>query len=249
MPPPAKREAESAGPYSTIWERMAQDATRSRSGLTYERITRAALAIADEEGLAAVSMRRLAQRLEVATMATYRYVSGKDDVLQLMVDACHGEIIMDPAALSHWRTSVVSYAQQYRGMVLRHPWIVEVPELVPGNLTPHMAAVVEKVLGSLTEYDIDVDSKMAIVGSTTVFVHGACAAEVAEQCARVRHGWTGEDDVRSAHHPYMVALTSTGEHPRLVEYLVEGSNRDDGAWQFEFGLESLLEGMAARLGI
>lgn len=249
MTPPPTRDDDDAPPHSTIWERMAKDAARARPALSYDRISQAAVEIADEEGLAALSMRRLAQRLGVTTMATYRYVSGKDDVLQLMVDACHGEVRIDPATLSHWRSAAVSYARQIREMVLRHPWIVEVPELVPGNLTPHMAAVVEEVLGSLVDCDIDVDSKMAILGSITVFVHGACAAEVAQERASIRHGWATDDDLRSAYHPYMSALTSTGDHPRLTEYLIEGSNRDDGAWQFEFGLESLLEGMSARLGI
>lgn len=242
-----ERGDDQAPPYSTIWERAARDSAKPRVSLSYERIATAAVEIADSEGLPAVSMRKLAHRLGVATMATYRYVSSKDDLYQLMIDTCHAEIRLLPEALSDWRSALRSYAEEIRAMTIRHPWIAEVPELLPGNLTPHMVEVVEQVLQALNDLDADVDSKMAMLGATSAFVRGAAAAEVGQQHMKLRHGWADDDELRDAYHPYMSGLVRSGNYPRLADYLVDGSNRDDGSWQFEFGLSCLIEGMAARL--
>lgn len=240
---------EAERPYSAIWERMTSDSARPRISLSYERIASAAVEIADADGLHAVSMRKLAQRLGVATMATYRYVSSKDDLYELMLDHCHSELHLDPGALSHWRTALAGFAQAVREMIIRHPWITQVPELLPGNLTPHLVEVVERVLEALSDLRIDVDSRMAMVGSISAFVQSAVAAEVAQEQIKQRYGWKDDEERRSAYHPYMSQLTSSGEYPHLTDYLVNGTNRDDGEWQFQFGLQCLLDGMAARLEI
>jgi len=78
--------------------------TRPRSTLTPQRIAAAAVAIADTEGLDAVTMRRLAADLGVAPMAAYRYVSGKDELLELMVDHVYGELTL-PSETKGWRES------------------------------------------------------------------------------------------------------------------------------------------------
>ena len=234
-------------PNITIWERMANDSARPRVPLSYERIASAAVEIADADGLSAVSMRKLAQRLGVATMATYRYVSSKDDLYELMLDACHAELRLDQEALSNWRTALNDFAEAIRNMIIQHPWVTQLPELLPGNLTPHFVEVVEQVLAALSALEIDVDSKMAMLASTSAFVHSAAAAEVAQQQLKQRHGWKDDEERRSAYHPYMSRLTGSGDYPHLADYLVNGTNRDDGEWQFEFGLQCLLDGMATRL--
>lgn len=245
------RESDSRAepPTITIWERMSNDASRPRVPLSYDRIASAAVEIADTDGLPAVSMRKLAQQLGVATMATYRYVSSKNDLYELMLDACHAELQLDPAALISWRAALNDFAQAIRKMIIQHPWVTQLPELLPGNLTPHLVQVVEKVLGALSDLRIDVDSKMAMLTSTSAFVHSAVATEVAQQRLKQRHGWKDDEERRSAYHPYMSRLTGSGEYPHLADYLVNGTNRDDGEWQFEFGLQCLLDGMAARLDI
>lgn len=240
---------ESERSYSTIWERMAGETTRPRVSLSYERIATAGVEIADSDGLQSVSMRKLAQRLGVATMATYRYVSTKDDLYELMLDACHAELQLTPDALTDWRSALLAYAEAFRGMIIRHPWITQVPELLPGNLTPHLVVVVEQVLTTLSSLRIDVDSRMAMVASTSAFVQSAVAAEMAQRHLKQRYGWKDDDERRSAYHPYMSQLTGTGEYPHLTDYLVNGTNLDDGEWQFQFGLQCLLEGMSARLDI
>ena len=87
----------------TIWDRVERARRGPRPALTHDPIARAAIEIADEHGLDAVSMRRLADRLGVATMALYRYVSGKSDVFELMIDAAYAEMSLPEA--TGWRAA------------------------------------------------------------------------------------------------------------------------------------------------
>src|SRR4051795_5156750 len=102
-----------------LWERVEGSGRGPRPNLTHDQIARAAVEIADAEGLTAVSMRHLAERLGIATMGLYRYVTGKDEVYELMLDAVATEIELPDA---EWRAVAESYARQLRALGLRHPW-------------------------------------------------------------------------------------------------------------------------------
>jgi AcrR family transcriptional regulator len=231
----------------TIWERLERPARGPRPALTHEQIARAGVEIADEQGLDAVSMRRLAERLGVATMALYRYVTSKDDVLQLMIDAVAAE--MELAAHTGWRDLARDFAHQLRAVSLRHSWLSTALARGPHTLTPNLIAGVETFLRSLDGLGLDVDVMMAAFGTVNAFVRGATADEVMRREARRREGRDSDDDDRLAYLPIVHWLMGTGRYPTLTRYIVEGSNEDDARWQFEFGLECVLDGLSARLGI
>jgi AcrR family transcriptional regulator len=231
----------------TIWQRLERPARGPRPALTHEQIAEAAIEIADAEGLDAVSMRRLADRLGVATMALYRYVAEKNDVFELMVDLVHAEVALDTE--TGWRALARAYAVQTRVLVLRHPWVIELLARTPVALTPRLVGLAEKALVSVDGLGLDVDSMMAIFATVTAYVRGATSGEVAEREAARRQGWVSDDDVRLAYLPYVRWLIESGRYPTLTRYIIEGSNEDDAEWRFDFGLECVLEGIAARLGI
>jgi hypothetical protein len=91
-----------------IWERVESAGRGPRPTLTHDQIARAAVEIADEADLSAVSMRRLAERLGIATMGLYRYVSGKDDVYELMLDVVAAELTLPDGG---WRVVADAYAR------------------------------------------------------------------------------------------------------------------------------------------
>ncbi|PWJ06776.1 TetR family transcriptional regulator [Streptomyces sp. NWU49] len=94
------------------------------SGLDRERITEATVRLLDAEGLARFSMRRLAAELNVTAMSVYWYVDTKDDLLELALDAVHGELALpDPAADEDWRDQLRVLAREYRALLVRHPWL------------------------------------------------------------------------------------------------------------------------------
>jgi AcrR family transcriptional regulator len=202
--------------------------------------------IADAEGLGAVSMRHLAERLEVATMGLYRYVTGKDEIYELMLDAVLAEIDLPDGG---WREVAAAYARQTRALSLRHRWTQQAFTRVPASLSPASMALTEKALTSIDGLGLDVDTMMAVFGAVTSFARGAVVAEVAQREALERHGWEDEDDLRTAYLPWVRWMLGTGRYPALSRYIIEGSNEDDAQWQFEFGLKCVLDGIAARLGI
>jgi AcrR family transcriptional regulator len=230
----------------TLWERVEGSTRGPRPTLTHGQIARAAVEIADAEGLGAVSMRRLAERLGVATMGLYRYVTGKDEIYELMLDAVAAEIELPDAG---WREVADAYARQTRALSLRHRWMQQAFTRVPASLSPANVALTEKALNSVDGLGLDVDTMMAVFGVVSSFARGAVVAEVAQHEALERHGWDNEDDVRLAYLPYVRWMLGTGRYPALSRYIIDGSNEDDAEWQFEFGLTCVLDGIAARLGI
>lgn len=241
-----ERRAQDPRHKPTLWERLEGPARGPRPALTHQQIARAAVEIADADGLGAVSMRNLAERLGVATMGLYRYVSGKDDVYELMLDAVIAEIELPDAG---WREVADAYARQLRALSLRHPWMHQAFARVPASLSPASAALIEKALASVDGLGLDVDTMMAVFGAVNAFTRGAAFAEVAQREALSSHGWTSEDDARLAYLPLVHWMLGTGRYPALSRYIIEGSNEDDAEWQFEFGLGCVLDGIAARLGI
>jgi AcrR family transcriptional regulator len=98
----------------------------AREPLSRERILRTAVSLADREGLDALSMRRLAGELDAGAMTLYHYVSGKDELLEGMVDIVFGEIEL-PAG-GDWRTAMRRRCASARDVLVRHAWAIGLME-------------------------------------------------------------------------------------------------------------------------
>ncbi|MFE6056881.1 TetR/AcrR family transcriptional regulator [Kitasatospora sp. NPDC056446] len=233
-------------PQPSLWERLARPAPAPRTTLTPHRIAEAAVAIADTEGLDAVTMRRLAGALGVAPMAAYRYVSGKDELIELMVDFVYGRLPLDTPA-DGWRDAMRSLAVHLRAMNLDHPWTVRTA--TPFSLSPNQLAVPERAFSVLAEHGLDADTTMAVFRTVTGYVHGSVAAEVTLANLRRERGWSDGDQTRAGLAPRMTWLMGTGRYPSYQRYLHEATRKDDPDWQFETGLDCVLDGIAAHFGI
>ncbi|MGW2025765.1 TetR/AcrR family transcriptional regulator C-terminal domain-containing protein [Streptomyces decoyicus] len=233
----------------SLWERLDRPAPAPRATLTPQKIAAAAVRIADAEGIDAVTMRRLATELGVAPMAAYRYVSGKGDVLDLMTDAVYADLTL-PDDFENWRDVMRANALRTREIVLRHPWLMQIssPQSLRA-LTPNRMAVAERGLAALDGLGLDVDAMMAVLGTVNSYVHGAVSAECAHHFLMREQGWTRPDELRAALAPQMSYLMGTGRYPTYERYLHEATRKDDPQWRFETGLDSVLDGIAARLGI
>ncbi|MGO4750639.1 TetR/AcrR family transcriptional regulator, partial [Streptomyces sp. 2MCAF27] len=209
------------------------------------RIAQAAVAIADTEGLDAVTMRRLATDLGVAPMAAYRYVSGKGELLELMVDHVYGEM-SPPEGAKDWRQAMRTLSRRTRSVLLQHPWVARAAVF---TLTPNQVAVVESALASLDELNLDVDTMMAACRAVDSYVKGAVDLEIGLSELMQEQGWASADETRIALAPRMNWLMNTGRYPTYQRYINEATRKDDAQWQFETGLDAVLDGIAARLGI
>lgn len=229
----------------SLWERLDSPAPTPRVTLTPVRIATAAVGIADAEGIDAVTMRRLATELGVAPMAAYRYVSGKDELLELMVDFVYGEVEL-PDGDADWREANRTLALRIREVLLKHSWVTRVTWCAP---TPNQLAVPESALAALDGLGLDADTAMAVCSTVTAYVYGAVDREISQTRMLHVRGWSSREEARSGLASQMTWLMNTGRYPKYHRYLGEATRKDDLEWQFETGLDCVLDGIAARLGV
>src|SRR3954451_5809377 len=110
-----------------LWTRPSTGTRRPR--FTRDEIAQTAIRIADAEGFAAVSMRRIAAELDSGTMTLYHYVRTKDELLTLVMDSLMAELIVPPEQMpSEWREAMMMIAHRSRSMIQRHPWILDIAD-------------------------------------------------------------------------------------------------------------------------
>ena len=192
--------------------------------MTREKIAAAALAIADQEGFEAVSMRRVAQDLNVGTMSLYYYVKSKDDLIAVMDDALMGEALL-PSLPRDWRRAMTEIAKRTHAVFGRHPWaLAAMLSAPPGiNAMRHM----EQCLDALAETLMTLKQKITLLTMIDDFVFGHALRETASDAAI---------DIE-----FGAAQLATGNFPRLKE-VFGGGRIDADKGRFARGLRALLEG-------
>lgn len=212
-------------------------------GINVQRLVRTAIEIADGEGLDAVSMRRIATQLGVATMSLYRYVSGKDALIELMVDAVHGEHDDAMPADAGWRTRLEWAARREWRLYSRHPWVLQIVATPQPPVGPNVLADVERLMRALDGLGLDPVTMHWVAIAIGAQVQGAALLLVNEVEAQRRTGRTTEQ-WRSDKTPAIREILDSGQFPMLTRLFEE---RDDVAdindW-FEFSLGRLLDGLA-----
>ena len=137
-------------------------------------IAEAAVAVADADGLDAVSMRRVASELGLGTMSLYHYVRSKDELLDLMGDRIAGGQLVDEADLRRgWREGLTAIAQATRANLKRHPWMGGAlsprPTTIPG---PNTLRHVDQSLAAVADLGLDVPTQMEIIAVVDDYVIG-----------------------------------------------------------------------------
>jgi len=233
---PARRES--------IWMRPARKARGPQPGYSREEMASAAVRIADAEGLEAVSMRRVASEIDAAAASLYRYVDGKDELLELMVDSVLAA--QPPASTGVWRTDLRALAYAVRETTLRHPWMAPLSAFRP-SLGPNSLLWMERSIRTVEGLPLCLDEKLAAVGAVMTFVRGSVANELAEREAAARSG-LNVDQWMAAQGPYGRAIIEGGAYPALARVMIEAQGPhapDRHERAFEFGLDLVLDGLAA----
>jgi AcrR family transcriptional regulator len=229
-----------------IWARSEPGARRPRH--TREQIAQAALAIADAEGIDAVSMRRVAAELGAGTMTLYHYVRTKAELRELMSDSMMGELILPEHELSAgWREALAALARRSQAAFARHPWALEGLRDTRGG--PNGMLHFEQTLRAVASLDLPLAERLGIALAVDDYVFGY-----------MRHaGGPNEledQDGREAVLAYFGALLATGDYPELARTFA-GYDGADGLDmmiaifrnedRFERGLQWLLDGIEASL--
>jgi len=156
-----------------------------KPGLSVDAIVAAAIAVADTDGLAGLSMRAVAERLGVTAMALYTYVPSKDELVDLMYDGAHAELPVRYDLGEGWRSAVTSWATDLVGCYVRHPWALQVSFARP-VLGPNEQAVVEALARALRQAGLPVTVARRVVSLLFYVVRGtAQAVTEAQQAAAV----------------------------------------------------------------
>jgi AcrR family transcriptional regulator len=217
---------------------QAKRAARRRAALTRERVLRAAISLADRDGIESLSMRKLGHKLGVEAMSLYNHVRNKVDMLDGMVDIVFSEIDLPPSGVD-WRTAMRRRAISVHEVLLRHPWANGLMESRttpgPANLRHHDA-----VLGSLRTAGFSVDMAahaysildgyiygFTLTELTLPFGNSEGAAGVAEIAEKIAQGFRA------------------GEYPHLAEMAVDRSTKPGYKYgdEFEYGLDLILDGI------
>ena len=223
----------------TVWERPEPPERPTPAPLSRELIVRAAIRLADADGLAAVSLRKVAGVLVVGPVRLYGYVATKEELLDLMVDEVYAG--MRPAG-DGWREVLRSLAETTRGAAHRHEWFADLLGGRP-QLGPHALDRGEAVLAGLT--GVGVDDVMPVVKAVNAYVIGAVRREITERRAERATGMN-ESEWQRSYGPYLERTFATGRYPALEKVI-----RDAVHWDvdetFRIGLEFLLDGIEVRL--
>ena len=195
-------------------------------------VVEAAVALADEVGIDALSMRTLAQRLDVVPMALYKHVANKDELLDAMVDHVVGEI--EPAGPDeNWRHGIRSRILSSRAALLRHPWapgLIETRTQASPVVLDHMEAIAASFRAGGFSVDLTHRAMHAIGSRMWGFTQEVFPTQQPAQDETAREQQFGEWMKR---------------YPRIVEMATEigGSGGCDAHQEFEFALDLILDGL------
>ena len=241
-------------PFEPIWARP--EPTGRRAPRSREDIAAAAIAVADAEGIEAVSMRRVAGELGLGTMSLYHYIRSKDELLDLMADGIMGGQIVDDSELRHgWRAGLTAIAHATRRNFERHPWMGDAmrprPMTVPG---PNAMRHVDQSLAAVADTGLDVQGQMDLIAAVDDYVIGYVLrsqrfAEEEEQAPSEQ--WMAElfehmrGRIEGGGYPHLQAAVEANRAAGRSDEELARMAMDEK--RFDRGLERLLDGIEVEL--
>ena len=209
--------------------------------LSRERIVRVAIGIADAEGVAQLTMRRIATELGVATMSLYRHVGGKDDLLVQMMDTVLGEEPLPATPPDGWRARLeFSSRLQWKGF-RRHPWLAPALSLTRPQLVPNGMRHTEWALRALEGLGLTQQQKIHIHIALFSHVRGLALSLEPEAQAEQDSGMTSDEWMETRQEEFFAVMRG-GDFPMMLEVFKDDLDMDLDEL-FEFGLGRFLDGL------
>jgi AcrR family transcriptional regulator len=203
--------------------------------LSKERVLRQALALADNEGIEAVSMRRLGRELDAGAMSLYHHVGNKEELLDGMVDLVFVEIHL-PESPGDWQAAMRAWAVSAREVLARHPWAITLMQSRttpgPANLRHH-----EAVTASLRKAGFSIPMATHANWLLDSYIYGFALQEASLPFA-------GADELEDMIHEVFLPQLPPEEYPYLNESATELMQSDyDPADEFTYGLDLILDAL------
>lgn len=222
-----------SGSGQSVWLRQPP-APRHEPPLSRERITEAAVALLDEEGMERLTMRHLAERLGVGATTLYWHIDTKDDVVDLATDAIFAEALNPDGEDENWRENVVALLSGCRAMLLRHPWCAALPLRRRPSIGPNFLTWLEFLQATLSRAGFDAQQTQASCWLLYNHVSGSVASQSNLQWSMTQRA-SAQEELRRQQDKY----------PTLVEY----EYMLDESWEenFHLGVKLVLDGLEAQL--
>jgi AcrR family transcriptional regulator len=225
-------------------ELLWKEAPRARRGpkpaLSVERIVDAAIALADEHGLAAVSMERVASEFHFTPMALYRYVPGKAELVDLMIDRAVGPPPVLGGEGDSWRTKLENWAQALWSMFHRHPWALEATNRLR-VMGPCELAWLEAGLSALATTRLPLGERRS--ACVVLLGHVRNTAQFSVSLPRGHSGITSEQWGTATR---ALIQDRAEQYPRLLAVLSAPPPEEAQEDTLAFGIRSVMDGIAAR---
>ncbi|HEY2715427.1 MAG TPA: TetR/AcrR family transcriptional regulator C-terminal domain-containing protein [Solirubrobacterales bacterium] len=228
----------------TPWNRSQEPRS---SGLSRETIVAAAIEIADEDGIEAVSIRRIATRLEARPMSLYSHIEHKGELVDLMIDEVMGEAVLPGEVPEDWREALRQIAHRTRDAARAHPWMIATAFRRP-LLGPKALRHVDQSLAAVAPLDLPFERKRAVLLSVDMYTLGYVRWEMLSP-----HGagspCAGRDEMPSHEQidAYLREQVAGGEYPHLAAIAASDLTLGVKPESFAVGLEWLLAGIAAEV--
>jgi AcrR family transcriptional regulator len=236
------------------WGRAEPSTRGPKAGLSAAAIVAAAIELADAEGLAAVSMSRVAERLGYTPMSLYRHVPSKEALLALVQDAVFGDPPEADLTDVDWRDGLAAWARDMCAAYLAHPWVLDIPISGPPAM-PHQLAWLERALTVTAPTPLSLAEQLSV--ALLVSGYARTWAQLARDLRRGReHSGLTDDQVFPEYQRVLVEVVDPGRLPAVHAVFTEGLLEDgsvaepesaagDDDEEFEFGLQRILDGVAA----
>jgi AcrR family transcriptional regulator len=210
-----------------------------RPSVSKEEIARTAILLADNEGLPAVTMQRIAREVGLTTMAIYRYFPGKADMVALMIDSVADSSLHFGKPSSSWSSRLKKWAQCCLAIYRDHRWLLEATATRQTPMGPNELAWMEAALAMLAESGLELKKQHHAFFTIIGHVRGHATFEQAGRSRAAGKAW-------------MRDLTQTlqqkpDRYPTLLHVLNSGAFSESITGAFEFGLDCILDGVRAQI--
>jgi len=227
--------------FDLLWRSGDGAHTARKPGLNAADIARAGIALADAEGVANVSMRRIAGTFDCGAMSLYRHVPGKAELLDLMLDTVIGDEGLPQVQADGWRARLEEYADTGRRIYERHPWILQVESSVRPTLGPNSLDAYERLLEVLSTSGLGIAHVPAAASLLVAYVHGGAVRRqvdtlLAEGSGVSTEQWWAERQI------FWEDYFSPDRYP-TISGAYEAGAFDDQEDDFDFGLQRVLDGI------
>ncbi|WP_194895656.1 TetR/AcrR family transcriptional regulator C-terminal domain-containing protein [Catenulispora pinisilvae] len=235
---------------AVIWLRPEVTGRGRVPGYSRAQIAKAAIAVADAEGLEAASMRRVATEIGAGPMSLYRYVRNKDELHLLMTDEVLRQDWPRWATMPEpdWEQTLRRMAHNLRALVLAHPWWAEVMTRGP-VFGPTIMRMVDVTLAGLDGLGLDIDEMMDVAEIIRTFAIGHAQQEHHAARAMAATGSADHANMAPDWIPYVMSVIESGEYPYVRRVVLDASSphESDSGVLFDRALGRLIAGIAATL--